>query len=469
MLLPINHRLPEGFTPVMSPPYILYEAPGRLPILGHLLRIRKDPLAFFRSLQSLGDVVTFGLGPSKAYLVTRPNLIRHMLCNDVQKFDKGVQFEKARPFLGNGLVTSSEPLHMRQRRLMKPAFHSSQVAHYALEMQKITEERIGAWRSGREIALDRELHVLTLTIVVQALFSTDVNEAFAGEILSSIPPLLAGIARRTLLPFQLLEKLPTRANREFESTRIRLSAAIRRIISERAKISVDRGDLLSLLREAGDEGADAQAHEQQIFDEVMSMLLAGTGTSANVLGWTCHLLGAHQEVQARVAKEVDDVLAGRPARAEDLAKLDLTRRALTEGMRLYPPVWLVSRRPIVAVEIGGHQISAGSHVLFCPYAIHRDPALYAEPDRFDPDRWKSDSSQRGSRTTFLPFGAGIRSCLGEGFAWTEMLIILSAVIGRWTLLPVADCPVRPAATTALQPVELFMRLQGRTRSQQETT
>jgi cytochrome P450 len=205
-----------------------------------------------------------------------------------------------------------------------------------------------------------------------------------------------------------------------------------------------------------------------VFDEAMTMLLAGTETSANVLGWTCYLLGAHPEVQARVAGEVDEVLAGRPAGSEDLPRLDLTRRVLTEAMRLYPPVWLLTRRPVTDVEIGGQRISAGSHVFFCPYAVHRDPAVYAEPDRFDPDRWGSDASRRGSHTTFMPFGAGLRSCIGEGFAWTEMLIIMSTILARWTLHPIADRPVRPAAIGSLHPTSLSMRLQGRTHSRQET-
>ena len=452
----------------MSNPCTLSEAPGRLPLLGHLLRIHKDPLAFFRSLQSQGDIVTFGLGPSRAYLVTRPGLIRHMLCDDAQKFDKGVQFEKARPFVGNGLLASSEPLHMRQRRLIQPAFHSARIARYALDMQKVAEERIGSWRSGHEIGLDRELHGLTITMAMQALFSADVDDAFVGEVTSSLPTLLAGITRRMLSPLPILEKLPTRANRELESMRIRLSAALRKIIAERLETDVDRGDLLAMLREAPDRGTDARATDQQIFDESMGMLLAGTETSAIVLGWTCYLLGAYPEVQARVAGEVEAVLAGRPAGVEDLPKLDLTRRVITEAMRLYPPVWLLTRRPIVDVEIGGHRISAGSHVFFCPYAVHRDPSLYAEPDRFDPDRWRSESNQPGSRTTFLPFGAGIRSCIGERFAWTEMLIIMSAIVGRWTLHPIAERPVLPAAIGSLHPTQLSMRLQGRTRYRQET-
>lgn len=446
----------------MSTPYTFSKAPGRLPLLGHLLDIRKDPLAFFRSLQSRGDVVSFGLGPSRAYLVTRPSLIRHMLCGDAQKFDKGVQFEKLRPILGNGLVTSSEPLHMCQRRLIQPAFHPARIARYALDMQRVAAERIGAWRSGHEIALDRELHLLTMTMAVQALFSADVDAALAGEICALLPALLAGVTRRMLSPLQILEKLPTRANREFESTRIQLSAALRKIIAGRPEDGVDRGDLLSVLQAARD------ATDQQTLDEAMTMLLAGTETSANVLGWTCYLLGAHPEIQARVAGEVDDVLAGRPAGSEDLPRLGLTRRVLTEAMRLYPPVWLLTRRPVTDVEIGGQRIPAGSHVFFCPYAVHRDPAVYEEPDRFNPDRWSAESTRRGAHTTFMPFGAGLRSCIGEGFAWTEMLIIMSTLLGRWTLQPIAERPVRPAAIGSLHPTALSMRLQGRTRARQET-
>jgi cytochrome P450 len=124
-------------------------------------------------------------------------------------------------------------------------------------------------------------------------------------------------------------------------------------------------------------------------------------------------------------------------------------------MRMYPPAWLLTRRPIADVQIGGHRIPAGSSIYLSPYAIHHDPTLYPDPDRFDPDRWISDR-QIDPRGIYLPFGAGIRGCIGEGFAWTEMLIIMSTILRRWTLHADPGRPIRPVTMGALRPGALPM-------------
>jgi len=141
-------------------------------------------------------------------------------------------------------------------------------------MQRIAQDRIGTWRDGDEVRFDEEFHVLTMTVVARSLFSADIDGTFAADVLTALPPLPAGLTRRTLLPSPILQKLPTRSNREFETARRRLNGALWRIVTEY------RADLLSMLREARDE-AGARMSDQQLFDEVMTMLLAGTETSAN--------------------------------------------------------------------------------------------------------------------------------------------------------------------------------------------
>jgi cytochrome P450 len=386
-----------------------------------------------------------------------------MLVNDVRKFDKGVQFDKARAFLGDGLASSSEPLHLRQRRLIQPAFHHTRIAQYARDMHKIAEEGIGSWRPGQKLHLDQEFHVITITIVARVLFSADLDGAFAAEIIRCLPPFLVGYVKRMLYPLKIMEKLPTRANREFDAARVRLGTALSKIINEYWQETTDHGDLMSMLRDARDDETGEQMSQQQIFDEAITMLIAGTETTATVLSWACHLLSTHPDVQRRVVREVDEVLSGQPMTPEDVPRLEYTRRVLTEAMRLYPPGWLLTRRAIVDVELGGHHIPAGSSMTFSPYAMHRDPALYPDPDRFDPDRWTGDHKQRESRASYLPFAAGNRSCIGEGFAWTEMLIIMANLLSRWTLHPVPGHAIRPQAHGTLRPSPLTMRLEERNR------
>jgi cytochrome P450 len=439
--------------------FVLGQVPGRLPLLGHLPRIQRDPLGFFTGLREYGDIVTFGLGPATTYHLTHPDLIRRVLVDDVRKFDKGVQFDKVRAVTGDGLTSSREPLHMRQRRLIQPAFHPTRIAGYIRDMHQITEHRMASWRPGEVIGLDLELQRITMTITARALFRTDVDGAFVAEVLRSLPPFLDGMIKRMLYPLKILEKLPTRANRGFETARVRLGAAVNRIIDEYWHERCDRGDMLSMLREARDEHTGEQMSRQQIFDEVMTMLLAGTETAASSLSWACYLLSIHPDVQQRVAHEVDQVLVGQRAATADLPRLEYTRKVLTEAMRLYPAAWILTRRVVVDTELGGHVIPAGSNVFFCPYAVHRDPGLYPEPDRFDPQRWTGEA--KGQARGYLPFGAGNRNCIGEGFAWTEMSIIMADVLSRWTLHPVAGQPVRPEVVGSLRPAALPMRLEQR--------
>jgi cytochrome P450 len=268
---------------------------------------------------------------------------------------------------------------------------------------------------------------------------------------------------RIALPFELLEKLPTRNNRRFNAGRARLRAIIDQIVAEHRTRKTDPVDLLSVLINAQDDDADAGATDEQLHDEIMTLLMAGTETTANTLSWTCYLLGQHPEIQARVQAEVDEALDGQPVGVEDLRRLIYTRQVIAEALRMYPATWLVSRRPIADVEIGGHRIPAGSHVLYSPYALHRDPALHPDPERFHPDRWLGEKidAAGGARGAYLPFGAGIRGCIGEPFAWAEMMIFLSTLARNWTLRPAPGQLVRPIIRGSLQPDRLSMIVEAR--------
>lgn len=434
--------------------------PGAWPLLGHVPRLLREPLALFQAVRAHGEVVEIRLGRSPAYVVNEPGLIRQILVHDARKFDKGVQFEKARPYVGNGLVTSSEPLHLRQRRLIQPSFHQAQIARLVAVMRDIAAATVEGWRPGREIAVNDELLTFSVRVLTRTLFSTDLQAGVVIEFTDALAALLDGLTLRIAMPFRWLEKLPIRANHRFDAGRARLQVIIRRIVAEHRSRAIDHTDLLSTLIHARDD-AGSDMSDAQLHDELMTMLLAGTETTSNTLGWACHLLGQHPEVQARVRAEVDGVLASGPIGAPELRKLVYTRQVLTETLRLYPVVWLLSRRPIVDVEIGGHRLPAGSHVLFCPYALHRDAALYPGPDRFDPERWRSEHPRGGSHDHFIPFGAGFRGCVGEPFAWSEMLVFIAALVARWQIVPAPGPKVRPVVRGSLQPSRLTMLVEPR--------
>jgi cyclooctatin synthase len=148
------------------------------------------------------------------------------------------------------------------------------------------------------------------------------------------------------------------------------------------------------------------------------------------------------------------VLAGRDASYETLTSLPLTRAVVTETLRLYSPVWILPRKATADVEIGGHLLRAGSRIMFSPYALNRDPRLYRDPECFDPGRWATDYTRTGMRASFFPFGQGIRNCIGEGFAWAESMLLLSAIAARWHLRLADGARVHPVTTSTLVPNEL---------------
>ncbi len=201
--------------------------------------------------------------------------------------------------------------------------------------------------------------------------------------------------------------------------------------------------------------SDAQAH-----DEIMTILLAGTETSAGTLAWTLHELAADPALQHAVQQEADRVLSGRVPTAADLGSLPLARRVVREVLRLHPPSWILGRRPLRDVEIAGSPVPAGTQVLLNFYGLHRDPAAYPDPDRFDPDRWL-DPDPEVLRGYYLPFGLGPHVCVGEGFAWSLILTTIAVIASRYTVRPVPGGVVKPIARTTLHPGVLRLALEPR--------
>jgi cytochrome P450 len=437
--------------------------PRALPLLGHALHLLRDPLTFVTAVRPLGDVVKIRIGSQPAYLVNNSDLIRQVLVKEAKKYSKGVQLDKVRPTLGNGLLTAGGQEHLKHRRLVQPAFHHSRIAGYATIMRDLALQMTASWRDGDRIALDQELSQLALKIVGKTLFRTEFGSEVIDEVLRSMPIVVGGVTKRAMAPTQLLEKLPTPENRRFNEANRRLRSVLDRTIAEyhhsgvgSVVDGVDHGDMISMLLLARDEETGEGLSDDQVRDEAVTMLLAGTGTTSTLLSWIFHVLGQRPDLEAALHAEVDEVLGDGPMTFEQIGRLAYTRRLITEALRLYPPVWLTSRRTNEPVTLGGFELPAGASVMFSTYSLHRDPAIHADPDTFDPDRWLPERAKQIPRPAFVPFGAGNRQCIGEEFAWTEAIIVLATVASRWRMRPVPGVNVRMRPLTTLRPSELPM-------------
>lgn len=428
---------------------------GRLPLVGHAMRLAIGRLRFFQSLRENGDLVRIYLGRQPAYVVNSPELLRTMLMTEAESFDKGRFFDNMRPVLGNGILTCGTQEHRRQRPLVQPAFHQERIRRYVEIMAGLAEHAADSWRPGQVVQFDHEMHALALKIVATTLFASDLGASAVEETQRLFPLISSGVARRTLTPFPWWERLPTPGNRRFTAAVDRLRSVIDEVIAAYREQGVDHGDLLSMLLTARDDDAGGMS-DREVRDEAVTLMGAGTETSSNSLSWLFHELDRHPEIAGRVRTEVDQVLGDGPVRYETVRELGYTQQVINEVLRLHAPIWFLMRRVTSPVRLGDRRLDAGTQMLFSPTALHRDHRVFPDPLRFDPDRWRAGAQP--PRHAFIPFGLGARRCIGDVFARTEMLVITATIVRRWTLRTADRRAMREVCSGSLHPARLPMKV-----------
>ncbi len=429
---------------------------------GHFRSFRRDPTGFLTELARLGDIASFRMGPIQGYFINDPELIRDVLVVNAHKFKKGRALQRAKSILGNGLLTNEGEAHLRQRRMIQPAFHRARIAGYAQVMTEYAEAMSEKWHDGEVRDIDKEMMHLTLQIVARTLFSAGVDDE-ADEIGGAMTSMVE-MFNYLLIPFsEWLQKLPLPQSRRFARARDTLNAVIYRIIDERRASGRDEGDLLSMLLQAQDEDDGTLMTNEQVRDEALTLFLAGHETTANALTWTWYVLSQYPEKEAALHEEIDRVLAGRTPTFDDIPQLKYTEAVLAESMRLYPPAWAIGRLALEEHYLGGYPLPKGALVLLSPYITHRDARIWEDADRFIPERWDAlGIREAGQRYTYFPFGGGARRCIGEGFAWTEGILLLAAFAQRWQLRLSPDQKIGMSAMITLRP-KFGMRMQCRNR------
>ena len=433
---------------MLTPP-----GPPGLPFLGSVLDAWRDPIALLLdSALRFGPMVGLKIGPFRYILVGDPEGIRRVLVDNPQNYTKSRNYDGIKLVLGRGLLTSEGDLWRRQRKLIQPAFHRDRLATFATVMAEETGAMLDRWAplaaERRAVDVHAEMMGLTLRIVASTFFGADVarhTAAVAGALDTVVHFADEYVKQIVRLPVGV----PTPRNIRFRRAVATLDGVLQSIKKERRRRAGD-ADLLAMLMEARDESGERMS-DAQIRDELMTLILAGHETTANALSWTFYLLSRHPEAERRVFAEVTEVLGDRAPTPEDLPKLRYTTMVIQESMRLYPPAWAFERAAIGDDEVAGYHVPAGTMLIFCPFTLHRDPALWDNPEGFEPERFSPERAAARPRYAYLPFGGGPRHCIGNGFAMMEVQIILAMVVQRCRLWLVPGHPVEMDPLITLRP------------------
>ncbi|WP_251342015.1 cytochrome P450 [Haloplanus halophilus] len=434
------------------------------PVFGNSRQYARDPFAFLSACESAyGDVVEVELGPLETYIVTNPADVERVLVGDHGKYRKpAFQDDALGRLLGDGLLLSEGERWRRQRDLANPAFDMSRLSRIAEAMTRHAAEAVGEWSAGQRLDLESEMARLTVRIIADAMLGVDLGEARVRTIQENLEPLGARFEPDPVR-FVTPDWLPTRENRAYEAAVERLEEVVADVVAERRGTEGSDADdppmdLLSILLRAQERGEQT---DEQLRDEVVTMLLAGHDTTALTLTYAFYLLSRHPEAERRVHGELDAVLDGPPtfADARELTYLD---RVLQETMRLYPPVYVTFREPRVDVKLGGYRIPEGSAIMLPQWAVHRSPRWWAEPERFDPDRWTRERRADRPRFAHFPFGGGPRGCIGKQFSLLEAKLVLAVVGREYRLEYDRDDPIDLRGSLTMHPEDgLPMRVRER--------
>jgi cytochrome P450 len=434
--------------------------PKGLPFFGSVFPAWRDPLAFFKDSHArYGDVVRFKFGPYQYYLVNDPSVVKHVLVDNPKGYTKSRNYVGLKIALGDGLLTSEGDHWRKQRKLAQPAFHRDKLAAFANQMSMATRDMLTRWNAeGSEKPFDLHVEMMRLTfrIVGLTLFSADVD-GDARDVGQALDVAMhwANDYAESMLPIP--PSIPTPANVRFKKAKKTIDDVVFRLIAERreqaAKTSEFGNDLLGMLMAATDEpdpsskGAPGQGmSDQELRDEIITMILAGHETTANLLSWTFHLLAKHPEVERRVREEAKRVLGDREPVLEDVKGLEYTKLVIEEALRLYPPAWIFERQAIAPDTLGGYPIEPGAIIGVCPYVMHRHPDHWENPEAFDPERFRPERAVGRARYAYIPFGGGPRTCIGNHFAMMETQILLAMIVREQSLALV------PGHAVALDPV-----------------
>jgi cytochrome P450 len=408
--------------------------PQGLPLLGakvHLLQLYLHPIARLRQLYTTyGDIVVltknnpmlvFAFGPQHNFrLLSNPDLFHASSERFLEKVPRGTAFTR---ILLNNLQRMDGDQHKQQRRLMMPAFHKQQIVNYHHDMIDQTQHLLDRWEIGREFDLLREMQRLTQNVTDKTLFGLDDKEK-----LTRLSDLIHKLTKVMALGAGMPVDVPGSSYHQALQIAQQFDAEMRTII-EQKRAQPEATDMLAALIQAQDEDGK-KLSDDQLIGQIFAFYTTAYQTTANALTWTNFLLEQHPHILADLLDELDEKLHGAPPTIEQLQELPLLECVVKESLRLFPPAIIGQRIAMSTCELGGYELAAGTTIVYSEFLTHRMPELYAEPNRFQPERWLT---LEPSPYEYLPFSAGPHMCIGALFSMQELKIVLAMMLQRYRL------------------------------------
>ena len=430
--------------------------PTGVALLGTLWQLGRDRLGMMTSAADrYGDAVRLGPGLKPLYFFNHPDAAKHVLADNSQNYHKGIGLVHARRALGDGLLTSEGELWRKQRKVIQPVFQARRIAQQA---DTVAEEaagligRLREYRDGEPVDVVKEMTGFTLGVLGRTLLDTDLGtfRAVGPAFEAMQDQAMFELASMSMVPMWV----PLPKQLRFRRARAHLQQVVDQLVADR---TADGGnghadDALSRLIQSTSSESDPRVGRQRMRDELVTLLLAGHETTASTLGWTFHMIDKFPYVWEQLHAEAVDVLGDRLPVYEDLHKLTYTSMVINEVIRLYPPVWMLSRIAQGADEVLGYPVPAGVDVLICPYTLHRHPDFWEDPERFDPERFDPGNTSQ-ARYAYLPFGAGPRFCVGNHLGLMEAVFVTAMAARELRLAKV------PGYRVVAEPM-LSLRIRG---------
>lgn len=420
-----------------------------------LTPLLKDPANPMRILlqmaQRYGPVIPVNMANQRLVLITEPEYFKHVLVKNANNYEK--YFDGLKPIFGKSMITNDGALWQKIRAPQQPAFHPDAFNEYIPYFNIAIRSKMERWaelaKTEETVEMVEETWTLAADMICKALFDRDMpfNPHVVFKYVKAYTDVLQHkeirVKRQAGEIFELTENDAAKAMEAWWAVPPAVLDANPRESREKT--------LLTMIQAAVDDPEVPEFDQQQAIDEIKQYLWAGTETTALTLAWALYLLSTHPQAAERIRRESEQVIGDRDPNAADYSALAYTRAVIQETMRIYPPIWGLIRTAIADDEIAGKQIKAGDRIVLFGYGAHHNPEYWDAPEEFRPERWMDDAAKKRVKYSYIPFGAGRRSCPGGAMSQIENTLALSMLLRRFRPEYVGLEPAGINATVTLTP------------------